>query len=107
MFCLAPHPSDAGRGVMVRGSHNPPEYNGLKMMVAGDTLSGEAIQDLRRLIESEDFVSPAQAGAQSHADIAQAYTDRLTSAVKLARPITISVDSCNSAPRPSPPTPFL
>ena len=42
---------------MVTGSHNPPDYNGLKMMVASDTLSGETIQDLRRIIEKQDFTS--------------------------------------------------
>src|SRR3989442_8327774 len=81
MVYFATHHFATGSGVMVTGSHNPPEYNGLKMMVAGDTLSGEAIQDLRRLIENEDFVSPAKAGAQSTADIAQAYIDRITSDV--------------------------
>ncbi len=52
MVYFATHELATGSGVMVTGSHNPPEYNGLKMMVAGDTLAGEAIQDLRRLVES-------------------------------------------------------
>ena len=51
MVYFATHHFDTGSGVMVTGSHNPPEYNGLKMMVAGDTLSGEAIQELRKVIE--------------------------------------------------------
>ncbi|HUL94552.1 MAG TPA: phosphomannomutase/phosphoglucomutase, partial [Usitatibacter sp.] len=52
MVYFATHHFKTGSGVMVTGSHNPPEYNGLKMMVAGDTLAAEAIQDLRRLIET-------------------------------------------------------
>jgi phosphomannomutase/phosphoglucomutase len=89
---------DTGSGVMVTGSHNPPEYNGLKMMVAGDTLAAEAIQDLRRVVESGKFVTPAKAGAQSTADIAEFYLKRITSDVKLARPMKIAVDCGNGSP---------
>ncbi len=98
MVYFATHHFDTGSGVMVTGSHNPPEYNGLKMMVAGDTLSGEAIQDLRRLIETEAFVVPVKTGTQSTADVSQAYIDRITSDVKLARPMTIAVDCGNGSP---------
>jgi phosphomannomutase len=52
MVYFATYHFDTGSGVMVTGSHNPPEYNGLKMMVAGDTLSGETIQELRKICES-------------------------------------------------------
>jgi phosphomannomutase/phosphoglucomutase len=104
MMYFATHHFKTGSGVMVTGSHNPPDYNGFKMMVAGDTLAAEAIQDLRRLIEAKDFVTPAQgttpakAGAQSSADISDAYIDRITSDVKLARPMTIAVDCGNGSP---------
>ncbi len=98
MVYFATHHFDTGSGVIVTGSHNPPEYNGLKMMVAGDTLSGEAIQDLRRLIETEAFVVPVKTGTQSTADVSQAYIDRITSDVKLARPMTIAVDCGNGSP---------
>jgi phosphomannomutase/phosphoglucomutase len=98
MVYFATHHLATGSGVMVTGSHNPPEYNGLKMMVAGDTLSGDAIQDLRRLVESAAFVAPVKTGAQTSADIAQAYLERITSDVKLARPMTIAVDCGNGSP---------
>ena len=98
MVYFATHHFDTGSGVMVTGSHNPPEYNGLKMMVAGDTLAAEAIQDLRRLIESADFVVPAKAGTQTQADVSRKYIDRITSDVKLARPMTIAVDCGNGSP---------
>ena len=89
---------DTGSGVMVTGSHNPPEYNGLKMMVAGETLAAEAIQDLRRVVEKGQFVVPSKAGAQSRDDVAERYLTRITSDVKLARPMTIAVDCGNGSP---------
>jgi phosphomannomutase/phosphoglucomutase len=98
MVYFATHHFATGSGVMVTGSHNPPEYNGLKMMVAGDTLAAEAIQDLRRLIESGDFATPAKPGTQSQADISREYIERIASDVKLARPMTIAIDCGNGSP---------
>src|SRR6185369_11462530 len=98
MVYFATYHFETGSGVMVTGSHNPPDYNGLKMMVAGETLAAESIQDLRKLIESGKFVAPAQAGAQSTFDISAAYLDRIASDVKLARPMTIAVDCGNGSP---------
>ena len=80
-------------GVMVTGSHNPPEYNGLKMMLAGDTLAGDAIQALRTRIERSDLSYGA--GSYREHDIREAYLSRVTSDVKLARPIRIAVDCGN------------
>ena len=96
MVYFATHHFKTGSGVMVTGSHNPPDYNGLKMMIAGDTLSGEAIQELRKLIERGDFASGA--GQIESADIAQDYLDRIASDVKLARAMTIAVDCGNGSP---------
>jgi phosphomannomutase/phosphoglucomutase len=96
MVYFATHHFTTGSGTMVTGSHNPPEYNGLKMMIAGDTLSGEAIQDLRKLIEKGDFTTGT--GKIETADIKEAYLERITSDVKLARPMTIAVDCGNGSP---------
>lgn len=96
MVYFATHHFRTGSGVMVTGSHNPPDYNGLKMMIAGDTLSGEAIQELRKLIERGDFASGT--GKVEAADISQDYLSRITSDVKLARPMTIAVDCGNGSP---------
>ena len=52
MLYFATYHLQTGSGVMVTGSHNPPEYNGLKMMIAGETLAGDAIQNLRQRIEA-------------------------------------------------------
>jgi phosphomannomutase/phosphoglucomutase len=87
---------DTGSGVMVTGSHNPPDYNGLKMMVAGDTLAAETIQDLRRVVEAAKFTSGK--GNYETADISGPYLDRIASGVKLERPMTIAVDCGNGSP---------
>ncbi len=84
-----------GSGVQITGSHNPPEYNGLKMVLAGETLHGEAIQALRRRIETGALPQAAALGALRTADVTQAYLDRVTADVKLARPMKIAVDCGN------------
>src|SRR6187402_1764048 len=98
MVYFGTHHFKTGSGVMVTGSHNPPEYNGLKMMVAGDTLSGDTIQDLRKIIESGSFVAAAKAGAKSAADIREPYLERITSDVKVTRKMKIAVDCGNGSP---------
>jgi phosphomannomutase/phosphoglucomutase len=83
-------------GVSVTGSHNPPEYNGLKVMLAGDTLSGEDIQGLRTRIESGNLATGA--GGYSTRDIREDYLQRIVSDVKLARPLEVIVDCGNGVP---------
>ncbi len=93
MLYFAAHFFETGSGVMVTGSHNPPEYNGLKMMLGGETLSGEQIVALRTRIEENKLKSGD--GSVSQRDIRQAYLDRIVSDVKLARPMRIAVDCGN------------
>ena len=78
---------DTGSGVMVTGSHNPSEYNGLKIMIAGDTLHGEAIRDLRRRIEEDDLDTGPGAGRGGlrRAEVAEAYIRRIREQVPAAR----------------------
>ncbi|MEK9134381.1 MAG: phosphomannomutase/phosphoglucomutase [Pseudomonadota bacterium] len=83
----------AGSGVAVTGSHNPPDYNGLKMVIGGVTLSGDLIQQLRARILNNDLTSGQ--GTISSADVRAAYLDRVTSDVKLARPMRVAVDCGN------------
>jgi phosphomannomutase/phosphoglucomutase len=90
---FAAHHLGCGSCVAVSGSHNPPDYNGLKMVVAGDTLYGEEIQALRRRVEKRDFLSGK--GKRSRADVVEAYVERIAGDVKLARPFHIAVDCGN------------
>ncbi len=80
-------------GVMVTGSHNPPDYNGLKVMLAGDTLAGDAIQGLRQRIKRGNIASGD--GHYRTADITTDYLARIAGDVKLARPMKIAVDCGN------------
>jgi phosphomannomutase/phosphoglucomutase len=93
MLYFAAHELDTLSGVMVTGSHNPPEYNGLKMMLAGDTLSGDAIQALRRRL-IDNNLSSGKGSCRNH-DIRAAYFERITDSIKLARPMRIAVDCGN------------
>jgi phosphomannomutase/phosphoglucomutase len=90
--------------VMVTGSHNPPDYNGLKMVIAGDTLAGDEIKALRTRIEARELKRGA--GTLRNADVAPAYFDRITGDVRLARPMKIAVDCGNGVAGAYAPTLF-
>jgi len=93
MTYYASHALDTGCSTMVTGSHNPPDYNGLKMVIDGTTLAGEAIQALRARLERGDVATGA--GHYRVHDIGGAYLDRIAGDVKLARPMKIAVDCGN------------
>lgn len=84
---------NTGCGVAVTGSHNPPDYNGLKIVVAGKTLSGDDILGIRRLIEADDLESGF--GHVREADAWTPYRERILGDVKLARPLKVGVDCGN------------
>jgi phosphomannomutase/phosphoglucomutase len=104
MSYFAAHELGTQCTVMVTGSHNPPDYNGLKMVIAGETLSGEAIQALKRLIESGALKTGA--GSLRQADIVAAYLDRIAGDVALARPLKIAIDCGNGVAGAFAPTLF-
>ncbi|MFM0178342.1 phosphomannomutase/phosphoglucomutase [Paraburkholderia aspalathi] len=79
--------------IVVTGSHNPPDYNGFKMVLRGAAIYGEQILALHQRIVDENFSQGS--GTYTEYDIADAYLDRITSDVKLARPIKIVVDTGN------------
>jgi len=90
---FAAHHLGCASAVMLTGSHNPPDYNGLKMVVEGETLFGEEIQALRRRIDAG--VPGTVAGRRTREDLLDAYVARITGDVRLARPFRIAVDCGN------------
>jgi phosphomannomutase len=88
-------------GIQVTGSHNPKDYNGFKMVLAGRAIYGDDIQKLRQRIEAEDYVK--RRGRSAAMDIGAEYTARIAGDCKLARPMKIVVDSGNGIPGASAP----
>jgi phosphomannomutase len=88
-------------GIMVTGSHNPKDYNGFKMVLAGQAIHGDEIQALRRRIEAEDYVRAS--GRSAAMSILAEYRARIVGDCRLARPMKIVVDSGNGIPGASAP----
>ena len=89
-------------GIMVTGSHNPKDYNGFKMVLAGRAIYGDEIQNLRVRMEAEDYVT--KAGRSAPMDIGPEYSARITGDCKLKRRMKIVVDSGNGIPGASAPS---
>ncbi|MBE9550061.1 MAG: phosphomannomutase/phosphoglucomutase [Proteobacteria bacterium] len=83
----------SGSGVMVTGSHNPPEYNGLKMVIGGVTLASDDIQNLYRMICDDDFEEGV--GVTRTEGVLSRYQERISSDIQLARPLKIVADCGN------------
>ena len=93
MVYFGTHVLEASSGVMVTGSHNPPDYNGFKMVLAGEAIYGDTIQALFQSIQAKDFTH-GKGSYRTH-DIRRAYLDRIIGDIKLARPMKIVIDSGN------------
>lgn len=90
---FATHHLGIGAAVSVTGSHNPPNYNGLKIMVGTHTLAGERIQGLKHRIEAQTVAHGA--GQQSQEDVVPAYLRRVAEDIQLDRPLRVVCDCGN------------
>ena len=90
------HQNEQCTGVMITGSHNPSDYNGFKMMIAGHTLSGDDIQALKERILTQNYSDGT--GQQNDLDIKAQYLNRILDDVKLAKPLKVVVDCGNGIP---------
>ena len=94
LLYFATHELKTGSGVMLTGSHNPSNYNGLKMMIGGDTLAGEKIQALKSRIATGNLLN-SPINDLENLDIRQIYLQRILQDVKLARSFKIVIDCGN------------
>jgi len=91
-FTMFTKPMEAG--VMITGSHNPPEFNGFKMMVGKETLYGKAIKDIHRLISDGNYILESE-GTEANYDILPEYHDWVMDNINLSRKLTVVVDAGN------------
>ena len=92
---FAGHALATGSCISVTGSHNPPDYNGIKMVIAGEAIWGETIQAVKTRAESGDVLKGT--GTHSAVDVKDSYFQRVVGDAKLARPMKIAVDCGNGA----------
>ncbi len=81
--------------VMLTGSHNPPDYNGFKIVIAGDTLANEQIQALKARIDNNDLASGV--GSVQQVDVLERYFKTIRDDIALAKPLRVVVDCGNGA----------
>ena len=93
LLYYATNNSEATSGVMVTGSHNPANHNGMKIVMAGETLAGEKIQKLYQRYQDQDFV--AGDGSVTEIDIRNDYMDAITDDVVVAQPLKVVIDCGN------------
>ena len=89
----------ADGAIMITGSHNPPEYNGFKSMSGDETLHGETIQEVRKLIDRGDFESGD--GRQQTADLVTPYVDEIASQFHFERRVKVVADAGNGTAGPA------
>lgn len=102
MMYFATHQLQTGTGIQITGSHNPPAYNGLKLMLGGETLYGDAIQDIRQRVMNVSLLERVRSlqhgvglNPASQQAIFASYCARIVSDVRLSRPMHIAIDAGN------------
>jgi phosphomannomutase len=92
-------------GIQITGSHNPKDYNGFKMVMAGRAIYGDEIQGLRQMMQDETWVLKTS-GSVKQVSVNQAYLERIAQDIHLSRPMRIVVDSGNGIAGASAPAIF-
>ena len=95
----ATHSLSTGSGLMVTGSHNPPEYNGIKMVMGEKTLFGDMIQDIYSCIDKGEFNTGS--GSIENINVLDSYLKTICDEIKLKRPLSIAIDCGNGVAGPT------
>jgi phosphomannomutase/phosphoglucomutase len=95
----ATHHLKTGSGLMVTGSHNPPEYNGIKMVMAEKTLFGDMIQEIYQCVAAGEFTKGE--GSLENIDVLNSYIDTICNDVKVDKPLKIAIDCGNGVAGPT------
>lgn len=95
MLYYAAHAVGADGAAMITGSHNPPEYNGIKMVLQGRSFFGSDIQQLGRIAAAGDFVNGTGKAAEHR--VTEAYVERLLEGMDFGRPLSVAWDPGNGS----------
>jgi phosphomannomutase/phosphoglucomutase len=94
LYFVARH-TEGRSGVMVTGSHNPADYNGLKMVINGETLAGEKIQQLKACIDSQAYATDKPGSIEQNSHFSNEYIGLISEDVRIARPMSVVLDCGN------------
>jgi len=94
LYFVARH-TEGRSGVMVTGSHNPADYNGLKMVINGETLAGEKIQHLKICIDNQAYAADKPGSIEQNSHFSNEYIGLISEDVRIARPMTVVLDCGN------------
>jgi phosphomannomutase/phosphoglucomutase len=86
---------DVDAGVMITGSHNPPEFNGFKITLKNTPVFGEMIQEIRKIIDADSF--PSGQGSYKKVELIEDYINEIKRDIKIQRPLKVALDSGNGA----------
>lgn len=94
LYFVARH-TEGRSGVMVTGSHNPADYNGLKMVINGETLAGERIQQLKACIDHQAYAADKPGSIEQNSHFSNEYIGLISEDVRIARPMSVVLDCGN------------
>lgn len=94
LYFVARH-TEGRCGVMITGSHNPADYNGLKMVINGETLAGEKIQQLKNCVANQAYATDKPGSIEQNSQFSNEYLGVISEDIHIARPMTVVLDCGN------------
>lgn len=91
------HHSEGKSGVVVTGSHNPAEYNGIKIVLKGESLAGEQITQIKQRVDAQNFISDTEGSIEENNQFVNEYIGLISEDIHLVRPMKVVIDGSNGA----------